>query len=71
MQISLFTEKLKQRGQNLFFAFEAVYAKLQINLRLLAQKRRALFVTSCKHFDNGIFKVPRNLMVPSPSGAWN
>ena len=70
MQISSFTEKLKQRGEN-SFSFEVVYAKLQIHLRVLAQRRCALFVTSYKHFDNGIFKIPKNLIVPSPSGAWN
>ena len=63
-------KKVKQRGEN-SFPFGAFYAKLQINLRLSAQSRCALFVTSYKHFDNGIFKVPKNLIVPRPGEAWN
>lgn len=41
--------KIKQRGEN-SFSFEKVYAKLQINVKVLAQKTSALFLTLHKHF---------------------
>lgn len=47
--VNLQKKKIKQRGEN-SFSFEKVYDKLQINLKVLAQKTSALFLTLHKHF---------------------